>query len=690
MKIGLVIVVVALFGAVLAGSIGVGEETRTAESFDRVTDLAPIVSYSSVEEQILYNPPQNITGWSGASFTYQDAPSLYSYVEGGTTTSSTFTTSAPVGVYYTSSASSISGTSPVVLWNDNSSGWVEQPVMSGGYRTSATSVVTGNPYYKYYYADTYVNLYHTDLNTTEAAVVDGDPIFFNSLNQIAIANNWPTGTTVTAAGATSGAGIYIDNGTSFSSQYRNETSGANSYTYRTSATLTQNVSTTSSTYWWAAETAAWYLIEGYLPSGIPSVTSVAYNLVLVGTAASGQTVDLVTYDFTQVKYIKPNTEATVPDTTAGAVWQNGYDNTAIDIIVQPEATISTSGYEFTLPSASAVYVRCLVHIDLKEGSYWQGITRYTSPADYDVVDYQEELQPTTLPAPTESITLTMYGTEHTYVYTIPVGTRVTIRATPVNQIENVDWDVEGNNLIVQYFSNFNRFMIYGTLTQDTTVTLTGDYELSGNAATWNIVLTTTIPVPTVTVTNSSTVYVLNTWMPRDSQDLLWGDPSFDAAAYFPDLMPLRVQINAAVLTGDTLTVNGSTMTVTDNSLELAVDGGTVLVPISGMGIEWRADGNTYIVAADGTSYSLGTTTSTAVSGTGSWYLSGEVQQITTSTVTVLVPIYADAPTAAWSIFAFIGLCIGGAVVMLAVGRSSLVVTDWAIIIGAAIIGVMLL
>ena len=46
MKYGLAIVVVALMGAVLAGSMAIDRTAYTEDSYERVTDLTPIVVFA--------------------------------------------------------------------------------------------------------------------------------------------------------------------------------------------------------------------------------------------------------------------------------------------------------------------------------------------------------------------------------------------------------------------------------------------------------------------------------------------------------------------------------------------------------------------------------------------------------------------------------------------------------------------
>ena len=63
--LGVVIVVIALFGTIFAGYIlNVQEETVSVNEYNRVTDVTSLFQFSEQPDYVEYNPAKNYTGYS--------------------------------------------------------------------------------------------------------------------------------------------------------------------------------------------------------------------------------------------------------------------------------------------------------------------------------------------------------------------------------------------------------------------------------------------------------------------------------------------------------------------------------------------------------------------------------------------------------------------------------------------------
>lgn len=687
MKLGIIIVCIALMGSILIGSVAVERQTVPSEGYERMSDLAPLVQYGEVETTIQYNPAANVTGWVGAGYTTQSAPSLYSLVVGSTSTSSSLLFSAVPGVHYAQDAATASvGSAPTVEWSDGSDGWRQAPVILGGYKAEASAVRTQPTGNTYYYADAEVSL----RNSTTGAVTEATltaPVWFVPLDSAAKALGWATGTVVSAAD-----GVYVDAGVSFDGSYNIHS--YNPQTYRTWGRVVQTVTAPSAaTFWWSAETQSFYRIVGQAVDGSPAPSGIAEPLVWV-PASSSASLPLVVWTPGSVTYVTPRTEVSIPS-GASATWSNGYNDTAVELIVQAGAQVTDGVYAWSLGSEASAYARALMHIDADGSGWWQGIVRYGGPSDYETAEYKYPLV-TNADGSTKTVSVLLNADDATgsWTWRFPKGSHVVISARTngdsgyPTSLDSWDSAVYGSAFSIRYVEYGDAspvafaFEMEGTLDEDTLILIQGaspgsdyydlDYGFKITAA--------EAVLGSLAVSGTPTAYVLNTWMPGDPDRLLWGDPSVPLGAYFPDT-DLRLVISGYVQAGDTLTVNGRPFDVADG--QVSVDGAAV--PLKGLTVSFASDGHTYLGGVD-----LGETADRTVSGTGAWYLSGEVQRIVPTTTSSLTARFADVATQPYYIFAFLGLLLAGTVAVGALSRGSLGLLDVAVIIGAGVIGVMLL
>lgn len=93
--LGLCIVVLALFGTILAGfCLDVESQTRTVTNYEYVTDVTGLFDIGNAPQYIEYNPSSNYTGYAYDTVNYTDAGSInqYRYVKTqGATTTATYT-----------------------------------------------------------------------------------------------------------------------------------------------------------------------------------------------------------------------------------------------------------------------------------------------------------------------------------------------------------------------------------------------------------------------------------------------------------------------------------------------------------------------------------------------------------------------------------------------------------------------
>lgn len=212
------------------------------------------------------------------------------------------------------------------------------------------------------------------------------------------------------------------------------------------------------------------------------------------------------------------------------------------------------------------------------------------------------------------------------------------------------------------------------------------YELtaSGNV--------TTSPIRTITLYylngSTGTAAIVDTWVPQDSNGLLWQDGRFPINTVFSSLWAsenLRAQFNSFVTTGTGLTINGVTYPVSDG--KITIDQKTF--SLTGSSIEWtNADASTTLIAPNGDTYDLGTR-SGAVAFTldGVWYGSVSLDTFEVKNVSAKEAVYGMVPDISWIAWVFVGVVVMGTVALLATGRQ-LDIMDLVALGMMAIIGII--
>lgn len=601
MKAGLIIVVVALMGAILAGSISFTHTTYPDIGYDKVSDLTPIVTADPVLSDEIYNPTSNQTGWSNVTYTTQVSPSVYSFRNAGTFgTFNTAAFSSYGGISYTTASAWSNGTYTPdgytnvqigLTWSDGSNGAYADGgrIIIGGYYDKSPVLRDNHGIDNYSECNVYWQ-YHT-LGATKHYATSDTPIYWQSLTRVADSNNWPSGVIV------DGDTPYIVFGDrwleSESMDGMGFTSSNDGHILTTELYIT--VSTSSGVeYYWDAERVHFYPITGYDDvTGAPlyDTNYASYPVWLIADGSStSATLTLDKYIAGTITYVTPYSAVEItPGQTA--TWSNGYNNTRVQLIVDPQSTIVVGGQTLSLPNMSIVYNKCLVTLG-SDNCYWQGITEYNTPTNYTLFDYQ-----------------------------YPFG------------------------------------------------------------------VTVTTPITNLSVSASTMAYILNTWVPTDPRGLLWQDPEFNINTYFPTVASsgARVIFSSVLTTGDSITINGNTYNTYNGTVE--INGNTYR--LNGLCVDFRTDGNVYVVTASGTTIDLGPRSTYEISADGIWYWAAELDDIHTVYRERTEILTAQAPDPNWMVFAFIGISIICLIAMAAIGRESMDGFDWIIVILSIIISLML-
>ena len=492
MKAGLIIVVVALMGAILAGSIGFTQVPYTDTDYNRVSDLTPIVSADPVLADEQYNPTSNQVGWTNVTYVTQTQPSVYSFRNEGTFAS--FTTNSfwsYGGIYYTQNSAYSNGqytpqgyTNVTVglTWSDGSNGAYAdggRTIIGGYYDKSPVLIDTNNVEH---YAE--CNVLWDDPWVTggsEVRATTDMPLYWQSLNRIATANNWPSGIIV------AGQNNYVEFMNMEPSFYKTS-EGDRLVSYLFLHTHQFN----DDKMYWNNETRSFYTITGYDElTGAPLYDATTGHTLywIISDNDTTRTLTLERFIPGSVTYVTPYSPVSIASGNT-ATWSNGYDNSQVQLIVDPGATVTVGTTALTLPAMSSVYDKCLVTVG-SSGCYWQGISAYVSPTNYNVFDYRYEFTGTVT---TPITSLQVSGSSMAYVVNtwVPMDPRGLLWQDPSFNINQYFPDVTARGARVIFSSILttgNSLTINGNTynTSDRSIEIDGtSYRLDGLAVDYRI------------------------------------------------------------------------------------------------------------------------------------------------------------------------------------------------------------
>lgn len=162
------------------------------------------------------------------------------------------------------------------------------------------------------------------------------------------------------------------------------------------------------------------------------------------------------------------------------------------------------------------------------------------------------------------------------------------------------------------------------------------------------------------------VAIVDTWIPQDSNGLLWGNAAFDIDTLFPtiwDSENIRIKFNSFVTTGSGLTINGTTYAVSDGNITIDED----TFKLAGSSIEWTPAGTTALVAPNGDRYDLGERTG-GFTLNGTWYGVLSMDTFETVQAPAKEAVFGVIPEINWLAWVFVGVLAIGTVGVLATGR----------------------
>lgn len=162
------------------------------------------------------------------------------------------------------------------------------------------------------------------------------------------------------------------------------------------------------------------------------------------------------------------------------------------------------------------------------------------------------------------------------------------------------------------------------------------------------------------------VAIVDTWIPQDSNGVLWDDATFNIDTIFPTLWAndnLRVKFNSFVTTGSGLTINGTTYPVADGKITIS----DKTFKLAGSSIEWTPAGDTTLEAPNGDRYDLGTRTG-GFTLNGVWYGVLSMDTFETIQAPAKEAVFGMVPDISWLAWVFVGVLVVGTVGVLATGR----------------------
>lgn len=714
MKFGLMIVVVALMGSIIAGSIAVETGTHEETAYNHLTDLGPIVTYENVDTSIQYNPIRNVTGWTGVTYQTQSNPSIYAMQTGQTSSTITSSTLQDMGgVYYADDAAygydggfAYGGEYPYIVWSDMATGTnpTEDQLPNMGwnprYNTNGQSLMIGG-YSQTWEQDGYnvesvvtVGVRQGETGLITWPTSSGNPYYWQNLARVAAAQGWPTGTVVTSYFENSGngpEGIALYKSTTFDGSYLNRITtdsglGTSEVTWRTSATLILNCYfiAEGTEFWWDRNTSTFHEITGTDANGLPQFAAASTDIEWVSHSLT-DTLELTRWTTSNTTYVTPNTDVTLDGETAS--WSNGYNNDSVQFLVSPEAKImpnSTYGGLY-LPSEALNYEMVMVTLDSDfSESYWQGVISYNGPSDYSLLSYKRPLYEE-LSTGGYSLTLTPSSSwENDYTSGYPVGSEIYVS---LNGFSGGTFSISGANATL-YTNSATITDLQETVYINYTIPPSGSsivpviYSYIITPISDGQISSMQISKP-LSSTDTIKMAIVNTWVPADPNGLLWQNPSMDLAYYFSDLIStsgIRVTFGSTLSTGTSMTICGNTFETGDG--KILINGS--LYPINGLSVditEGRAEifsGESSVISYYADSYTI--------SGAGVWMWSAALYEPYTTVVEDVDVEFGQGSSRNWMIFAFLGICVTGVVVFAAWGRGSMDIWDWVVLGAAVLIG----
>lgn len=620
---GACICVLALLGTAIGGFVlNVHEDQREVTKYNFIADVSGLFSYSDAPEYIEYNPSSNYVGYTPiGAIEYTQSPTANNYryvVQNGATSSASLTLT---------NSSDYPGDYGNFQFGQSDYGYVQAPdvrfLWNGSIDFGSTTTVygkesnaivrsIGTPIENSHIHITKLSNVLTAfaVNLTSYASLDIGITYNSTYPVLFYAGSWD----VNQVSAYDG----------FFNSYHTTMNESNAMPTRLTVEVASNMVSAyrgDSVIWTATAdnvgVLAWYnnKADGYTTPGVSC--SVTLTATLTENPVYG--------------YMQPT--AGVKATTTGATWQNGYENSVIDL------KVTKNGDN---PGGEGWFGLTVGNLDI-EIEYWNGFhVGYGSddvPGSYNSVALGQWL----------AIQIRIDGLNGTVTFT------PTNNANLMQTVEPTDYSVVVNDLLTP-----------GTIN--------------------TLYISSTIQSLKFQVTD--TKVFLNTY------NTVMIDPSIEITDYFPNYSDYRLNFYSFALLGSSMSINGQNCPINKDNGTITftnVAGFEFTKKLENLYITFNEGRTNLTFVNDGTTYDLGETTTTTISFVGWWYFTTGLYEITEGIENYWNwDLNGFQATGGECLLIFLTIIGAGIIVYSVYGKGKIQLFDWLVIIFAVFIGSALL
>lgn len=602
---GACICVLALLGTAIGGFVlNVHEDQREVTKYNFIADVSGLFSYSDAPEYIEYNPSSNYVGYTLGAVEYTQSPTAnnYRYIStaGSTTTESrTITDTSDYPDDYNNF-----GTDALALWNgtinfgepDDSFGGFEYNVGLNGTNSKTMTRLT--------------NILN-DLTGDNLALYQSIEITITQNETYPVmfyAGNW---TEISSGGVSVFYTTLNENNTMPDRLFYNSVSN------QVDAYRNDNLIWTSS-----SDNVGVFLAYGINEYGYLNIvdTSATLSATLTG--------------FPSYAYMQPSAGVRATDTEA--TWQNGYENSVIEVKVTRNGDYPGSSAQFLILTIGDFELR--VYKNTGDSSlnvrYEDNIVRIVHLGDWLGVQIRID------------------------------GLSGSITLTPTNDV-----DLTRTTEPTTYSTIIENVLPIGTINEFKVKTLAPG-------------------VPSLKFQVTDTRVFLNTY------NTVMIDPSLTISDYFPNYSDYRLNFYSFALLGSSMSINGQNCPINKDNGTITftnVAGFEFTKKLENLYITFN-EGRTYLTFVnDGTTYDLGETTTTTISFVGWWYFTTGLYEITEGIETFWNwDLSGFQATGGECLLIFLTIIGAGIIVYSVYGKGKIQFFDWLVIIFAVFIGSALL
>lgn len=618
---GACICVIALLGTAIGGFVlNVEEDTREVTKYNQIADVSGLFTYEDAPEYIAYNPSSNYVGYSGnVNYTPSPTANNYRYIvaEGSTSTASTTvekSSSYPgdYGNFSFGSGSTVQTPDVRFLWN----GSIDFGSTTTVYGKQSNAIVRsiGTPIEDSKVHITRLTNVLDSLGANTSANLDISITYNSTYPVLFYAGDW----TVTQ----------VEYGDGFFNSYHATLNENNSMPTRITVAVASNLATAyrGDTVIWQ-KTAndvgviAWYnnKADGYTTSGVEC--SVTLNATIRESPTYG--------------YMQPSAGVTLNSVQGTAIWENGYENSVIDlkVVKNGDRPLPQSLRIMFDPNSSMLYKSIYLDWEIPHGF------RFTAYGGQVILDRD-------------------IGQWLAIQVRIDALSGKVI-LTPTNNTDLMQTVAPNDASIV-----LDNFFTPGTL---------DNLHFSGRNH-----------------YNSLKFQVTDTMVFLNTYNTVMVNPTLQISDYFPSYEDYRLNFYSFAILGESMTINGQTCPVNKDNGTITfenVAGFTFTKKLENLYVTFN-EGRTYLTFVnDDSTYDLGETTDTRISFSGMWYFTTGLYEITTGTENYWNwDLSGFQATAGECLIIFLGIIAVGIIAYTVYGKGKLGLFDWLVIIFAVFIG----